>query len=329
MDETIFRYLSKMPHFSFLPEAELRRVAAAAREVKLEKATCFARQGRTRIDEILVIVKGELTLFDEQEDRRHPIGSIKPGEVFGGITILMNARISLRTVQIEVPTVAYAVSADIFQDLCNRYEDFYEYFLQNFSKSIFDASLSALIETGQASNFLSRVAPFSMLPEDVLEQAAGQLSFVRYPEDVVLFVQGRTRIGYLYILQKGAAERYFEEGGRKTLSGMLGPGDIYGGISMLLNDGISVRTLAVKAGTFFYALPKKAFLEICEQYPAFRDYFTDTFGRRMLDRSYAAIIARTLQPSEEAMQLFNQPLSSIFSRKMVTGQAELSIQENE
>ena len=327
MDETIFRYLSKMPHFSFLPEPELRRVAAAAREVKLEKATCFARQGRTRIDEILVIVKGELTLFDEQEDRRHPIGSIKPGEVFGGITILMNARISLRTVQIEVPTVAYAVSADIFQDLCNRYEDFYEYFLQNFSKSIFDASLSALIETGQASNFLSRVAPFSMLPEDVLEQAAGQLSFVRYPEDVVLFVQGRTRIGYLYILQKGAAERYFEEGGRKTLSGMLGPGDIYGGISMLLNDGISVRTLAVKAGTFFYALPKKAFLEICKQYPAFQDYFTDTFGRRMLDRSYAAIIARTLQPSEEAMQLFNQPLSSIFSRKMVTGQAELSIQE--
>jgi CBS domain-containing protein len=327
MDETIFRYLSQMPHFAFIPEAELRQVAGGAQALPLEKATCYARQGQTRIEHVLVIVKGQLTLFDEQGDQRHAIGYIKPGEVFGGITVLMNACISLRTVQIEVPTLAYAISADVFQDLCNRHEDFYEYFLQNFSKNIFDASLSALIETGQASNFLGRVDPFSVLPEEVLEQVSKKLSFVRYPESMVLFVQGRSRLGYLYILQKGSAERYFEEGGRKTLSGMLGPGDIYGGISMLLNDGMSVRTLSVNAGTFFYALPKKAFLELCEQHSAFRDYFTDAFGRRMLDRSYASIIARTLQPSEEAMQLFNQPLTSIFSRKMSCGQAEISIRE--
>ena len=38
---------------------------------------------------------------------------------------------------------------------------------------------------------------------------------------------------------------------------MLGEGDIYGGISMLLNDGISVRTLRVTEDAVFYLIPKK------------------------------------------------------------------------
>ena len=326
MDESIFRFLSKMPHFAMLPPAELRQVAAQARSLEMTPGTRLARQGQTRIDDILVIAQGQLSLFDERGDERRPIGHIKAGEVFGGITILMNARISLRTVDVETPTLAYGIAADIFQDLCKRHENFYEYFLQNFSKNLVDPSLTALIETGQASNFLARVTPFSFLPEETLEQIAPQLSVVRYRENAVLFVQGRSRLGYLYILQKGSAERYYEESGRKNLRSVLGPGDVYGGISMLLNDGITVRTLQVSAGSFFYILPKKAFLDICNDHPVFRDYFTDTFGRRMLDRSYASIIARTLQMSDEAMQLFNQTVDSIFSKKVVIADAGMSIQ---
>ncbi len=316
-----------MPHFAFIPEDELRQVAETARVLDLKPGTSFARQGETRIDDILVIARGQFSLFDERGGERRSIGHIKTGEVFGGITILMNARISLRTVQVETPTLAYAVPADVFQDLCNRHEDFYEYFLKNFSKNLYDEALATLIEAGQTSNFLSRVAPFSFLTEEALDQVAQQLSVVRYNEKAVLFVQGRSRVGHLYILQKGSAERYFEEGGRKTLRSLLGPADVYGGISMLLNDGISVRTLMVNAGTFFYVLPKKPFLEICQAQPAFRDYFTDTFGRRMLDRSYASIIARTLQPSEDSIQLFNQTVETIYSKKAAIGEAGMSIRQ--
>ncbi len=44
---------------------------------------------------------------------------------------------------------------------------------------------------------------------------------------------------------------------------MLGEGDMYGGISMLVNDGIAIRTLRVSEDSYFYILPKEMFLEAC------------------------------------------------------------------
>jgi CBS domain-containing protein len=96
---------------------------------------------------------------------------------------------------------------------------------------------------------------------------------------------------------------------------------------MLLNDGISVRTLSVTEDAVFYLIPKKTFLKLCDVNENFTEYFTDTFGKRMLERSYAAIIAKTLQPQEEGLVFFNQPISSIYTRKPVFGTVDLSIRE--
>ena len=150
---------------------------------------------------------------------------------------------------------------------------------------------------------------------------------VQHPEDTILFIQERSRVGYLYILQKGSAERYYEENYNKTMSEMLSEGDVYGGISMLVNDGISVRTFRVNEESYFYLLPKKIFLEICSRYKTFTEYFTDTFGQRMLEKSYASIIANSMQPEEEGLQFFNRSLGSIHMKKPVFGDTNLSIQD--
>ena len=162
-----------------------------------------------------------------------------------------------------------------------------------------------MIETGQALHFLSGIEPFSYLPKESIMGAMNDLTVVQHPRGRVLYAQGRSRVGYLYIVQKGSAERYFEENGRKTMQGVLSDGDIYGGISMLLNDGISVRTLRVTEDAAFYLIPKKVFLNLCDTSETFTEYFTDTFGKRMLERSYAAIIAKTIQPQEEEKILQN------------------------
>jgi CBS domain-containing protein len=47
----------------------------------------------------------------------------------------------------------------------------------------------------------------------------------------------------------------------------------------------------------------------------------------MLERSYAAIIAKTIQPQEEGLVFFNQPISSIYTRTPVFGNVSLSIRE--
>ena len=326
MDQQAFDYISRMPHFSFLPTEERQQIADKAVAVSLGRDTLFAEQGKTAVDSILIVTEGSLALYDDKSGQEEPTGFIKPGEVFGGITILLNGGISLRSVRVERACTGYRIPKEIFLDLCTRYKSFYEYFLQNFSKHIFDASLAAMIETGQVKHFLSGVTPFTFLPAEEIEQIATELTMVQYPKGTVLFAQGRSRVGYLYILQKGSAERYYEERNKKTMLEMLSEGDVYGGISLLMNDGISVRTLRVTEKSYFYLLPRARFLAICSRHKEFTEYFTDIFGRRMLEKSYAAIIAKTLHSEEEGLQFLNQPVASIYSHKPIFGETGMSIQ---
>jgi len=327
MTSEIRNYLETMPHFAILPASELDQLAAQANVRLFAKGDELAVQGETRLSHIYVIKRGKISIYDEKSDGRRLGGHIQTGEVFGGITLLMNAGVSLRTVHVDEETEAYLIPQEIFLDLCARYKNFYSYFVENFSKHIIDPALDTIIDSGQTKIFLSGIAPFSFLPEDAVEQTAEALSMVFHLRGTILFVQGRTRVGYLYILHKGSAERYYEQNGQKNMRDILGEGDLYGGISMLLNDGLAVRTFEVTEDAYFYLLPKDIFLKICEAHEVFSEFFTDTFGKRMLDKSYAAIMARTAAPPEEALQLFNQPVHQICSQATVFGTADMTIRQ--
>jgi CBS domain-containing protein len=327
MREAVRRYLGKMPHFKMLPARELDYLAEQSIRKNLSEGEVLARQGKTSINHIYIIKSGQFSLYSEKAGKRQLGGYIKTGEVFGGITLLMNAGISLRTVLVDEQTEAYLIPQAKFLDLCARYKDFHGFFLDNFSKHLKDPALDTIIASGQAKIFLADVDPFAFLPEEAVELAARSISMVFQPTGSVLFTQGRTRVGYLYILQKGSAERYYVRNGHKEMRDILTEGDIYGGISMLLNDGLSVRTLEVTEDAYFYLLPKDVFLTICEEHEVFTEFFTDTFGKRMLDKSYAAIVARTTIPSEETLQLFNQPVHQICSRATVFGTPDMTIQQ--
>jgi CBS domain-containing protein len=327
MKTDIFRFLSTMPHFSFLTKDELDRVVSKAALVHFPKDHPVSVQGKTQVENVLVIMKGQLSLYQEDKGQPKLAGYIKKGEVFGGITVMLNAGISLRTTKADTDVEAISIPDTVIMDVCTKNKAFYEYFLTHFSQNIFDTSLDAIAQAGQNRLFLSGVDPFTFLPEEEIERAAESLSYVSFPKGTVLFVQGKTRVGYLYILQKGAAERYYEKSGEKTMLGLLSEGDIFGGISMLVNEGVSVRTMEVVEDSTFCLLPCQVFFDICNTHSSFSDYFSDTFGKRMLSRSYAAIIAKTLQPKEDSLQFFNQPLSQIYSRNPVFCDADESIRD--
>lgn len=174
--------------------------------------------------------------------------------------------------------------------------------------------------------FLKSADPFSYLPEEEIEILAQEFYLVKYPKGTLLFIQGRTQVEHLHILQKGAAQRYYERNNRKTMVGILGEGDIYGGISILLNKNIAIRSLEVIEDTYFYLLKRDRFLELCRRHTAFSEYFTDIFGKRMLDRSYAAIIAKTVPNDLEGLQLFNQSVETICNFNVIFGSSRMTIQ---
>jgi len=250
MQDQIYQFLSHLAPFSELPEDELSRVAGEISVELFPKNIILSVQGRTKLECVYIIKEGSMELFYETDGQKGLSGSLKSGEIFGGICILMNAGISVRTVKIVEDATLYTLPQKVFIEMCARHKFLYEYFAAKFRKRMSDETYATIAVSGQARHFLSRLVPFSFLPEEKINTIAAAISTVNYPGDTVLFVQGQSKIEYLYIIQKGAAERYFEENDKKTLRGLLGEGDMYGGISMLLNDGISIRTLRITENSY-------------------------------------------------------------------------------
>ena len=326
MPDEVLTFLSKQSPFSNLPQTELKRISEAVTTENYSSGYNLSIQGRTSLDHVYIVKEGVLELFSESDGEKEMSGLLKKGKIFGGISLLMNAGISVRSVNVLEDTTLYVVPEKVFLDICTLHTDFYEFFAERFRKRMLNKSYASVVAAGQALHFLHELAPFSFLPEEDIEKMAAAVSIINYPKDTVLFAQGRSKIDYLYIIQKGAAERYFEENDEKTLRGILGEGDMYGGISILMNESIAIRSLKVTEDSYFYVLPKEMFLDACDHYEAFSDYFTDIFGKRMLDRSYAEIIAGNLRPSEQPTELFNMPVESIYSKDLVFCDQNMPIQ---
>jgi CBS domain-containing protein len=180
----------------------------------------------------------------------------------------------------------------------------------------------------QAFQFLSKLPPFTFLPEEELHSIAAEVSYIHFPKDTELFVQGKSRVEYLYVIHKGAVERYYRDDDREILREFLAEGDIFGGVSMLLHAGLSARSMRTRSDTDFYILPKKRFLDICAHYGEFSDYFTDLFGKLMLDKSFAAIIAKDMCPADEVVSTFyNEPVEDICARDPVFCYTDTTIQD--
>lgn len=319
--------LSGVAPFSYLSKKDLQDLVEKMAIKNYDSGSTLSVQGKTTLESIFIIRKGSLELFHRDKGQKILSGSLSDGEIFGGISILMNAGLSVRTVLTKEDSSFYVLSKDHFLDICKRNNRFYRYFVNAFTERMINESYASIISASQAFHFISEVAPFSFLPAGDLERIATKLSIVHYPKNTVAFIQGQSRVDKLYIMQKGAAERYYEESENKKLRGLIGEGELFGGISMLLNDMIAVRTMRTTEDSYFYTLPQKDFFYICNKHPVFSEYFTDTFGKRMLDRSYASIIARSVSPHVDTPQFFNQPVSSIYNKDIVFCDKDLSIQQ--
>ena len=153
----IRQFLSSMPHFAFLTDQEMDMMVSQATIVHLAKGHRVAHQSKTIIKDVLVIMKGQLRLFKDEDGEAKLAGYIKKGEVFGGITVMLNAGISLRTAIADADVDAISIPASTIMDVCTKNKAFHAYFLENFSHNILDKSLDALTRVGQARLFLSDV----------------------------------------------------------------------------------------------------------------------------------------------------------------------------
>jgi CBS domain-containing protein len=327
MYKDALKLYSQADPFRLLPKEAIAELAEWTTEIRAPRGQLVAEQAKTQIGKIFYIRKGAIELYYEQAGEKTLGARMVAGETFGGISILMNAGVAVRTAKVEDDALFYTIPADRFLALCEAHPRFREYFTEAFQQRKRNESYASILVTGQARDFLSRILPFSFLSETDLDDFVNNLSLIHHNAGTLLFVQGQSRVDYLYIIQKGAAELYYEQSGEKSLKGYLGEGDCYGGISILLNNGIAIRTLRVEEEAYLYALPKKHFLRLCSRCPSFSDYFTDTFGKRMLDRSYAEIFSRRILPKDEAVHVFNASVSRLMNRDILSCSQHVPVQQ--
>jgi CBS domain-containing protein len=169
--------------------------------------------------------------------------------------------------------------------------------------------------------------PFSFLPEKTKEELLGHFSSETIKKDTILLVQEISTVEKFLVVSRGSARYYFEQNNEKTLEGRLEEGDNFGGISILLNDAVAIRTLRVLEDSVFLSLDANIFLQTCKAFEEFNDFFTNAFGKLMLNKSYAGIIARQIKDREFNLPFFNQPISAIFRPNIATCPHDATIQE--
>jgi CBS domain-containing protein len=169
--------------------------------------------------------------------------------------------------------------------------------------------------------------PFSFLPEKAKEDLLSRFTPETIKKDTMLLVQEITSIEKFRVLSRGSAQYYFEQNNEKTLQGRLNEGDNFGGISILLNDAVAIRTLKVLEDSDFLSLDANVFLKLCTEFEEFKAFFTNAFGKLMLNKSYAGIIARQIKDKEFNLPFFNQPISAIFRPNIVTCPHDATIDE--
>ena len=144
-------------------------------------------------------------------------------------------------------------------------------------------------------NNQSQTYPFSLLSTLDQEKLTTSFSFEKVKKATVILEQEITRVEKFYILSTGHARYYYELNHTNLLTGELLAGDNFGGLSILLNNAISIRSLKVVEDSIFATIGADFFLNLCTENIEFQDYFTNTFGKCMLNKSFAGIISRQIK----------------------------------
>ena len=159
---------------------------------------------------------------------------------------------------------------------------------------------------------------FPTLSKSEEQELYNAFSYETYEKGTLLFVQEISRVEKLLILSKGSLAYYFEQDNTQPLKGTLLPGDCFGGLSILFNNGMAIHTLKSLEETVILTIEPTSFVALCKKNKDFQAYFTNEFGRCMINRTFAHIIARQVLGTSLNLPFFNQPISAIFRPNIAT-----------
>lgn len=138
-------------------------------------------------------------------------------------------------------------------------------------------------ELGERQTMLHQVDLFSHLTDDELAHLAERLQYSPFVAGDTITRQGAIA-HWLYILTKGEAEVWLEQGGQSRLLGRLGAGNFFGEMGLMTGSPRSATVIA-KSDVECYRLDKESFQSILLSRQELATLISHTLEKRLAERN--------------------------------------------
>ncbi|MCG8688419.1 MAG: DUF294 nucleotidyltransferase-like domain-containing protein [Desulfobacterales bacterium] len=170
-------------------------------------------------------------------------------------------------------------------------------------------------------------SPFSYLTAEEEKTLFTSFEFKTISGNEFVYVQEISRVKEIIIVTKGSLSFYYDKDEVRHLKGVLKPGLIYGGLSVLYNDHMAIHTLVAAEDTQVISLDPQLFMELCKKNQKFHDYFAKELGRCMVNKTFSDVIARRHRDKALNLPFFNQPVSAIYRPNITACSQDATIRE--
>ncbi len=147
-----FYFLKTVKPFDLLPEEVLVGIVGLLQEVQYKKEAVIYHQEKTKMKGVDIIVEGEYeAFFYDSAQQKRLVEKYGPGFCFGGISVLLNKKKSIRTVIAKKGTKVYFLHRNDFKALCRAFEGFFHHFTSEFGKHMLNDEYAHFVK--QSQNF--------------------------------------------------------------------------------------------------------------------------------------------------------------------------------
>lgn len=180
-------------------------------------------------------------------------------------------------------------------------------------------------------SILKSTPPFQALPDSLQLSIVDIFNEYRFSKDTLVYRQNITDMDGVDLIVEGEYETFFlDDLDNKRLTEIHHKPYCFGGISVLLNRTKALKSVIAKKGTIIYRLPRKNFIELCNANEEFFHFFTNSFGRRMLDEEFSHFVKSPASFEESyfaADQLYSRKIEHITYKDIVASAPETPIYE--
>jgi CRP-like cAMP-binding protein len=308
MSDTL-AFLSSVPVFEGIPEAELAELAAVVRRRDAPAGEILWREG-DEAGAMLLIVDGRVSVsLRLPGERTVEVASLGRGETLGEIPLLDGGRHSAAARVTEAASLlslgradfaalvarrhptAFAIKRRIAHVACDRLRRQFATLAQSLGGGPAEEAVATDPEFCGApdSGYVRRLANFRAFDSLALWGFLTAGRFARCPAHRTLIVEGAASPA-CYLTINGAVEKVILRGGRRIRVGLAGPGLAFG-YEGLIDGGPSPVTATTRERTLLLRLPGPAFERLFNGEGAESHVFLD-----VIDRDLMGSLRQALRP---------------------------------